>query len=852
MKKILIKGRKWKIIKALSILCIILIQILLSFNYISGQNYRGATPINDEKHEIGKTFAFVIGISDYQYIPDLLYADRDALAFSEYLFSKMDSTSYNENIMLFLNQQATRTNILDAMTSFLDKPKKGDKVYFYFAGHGDIEDRTQSEIGLLLLYGAPEKNYFGLTDEVIQVNQIAEYFGKLKSKGIELIYIIDACHSGKLIGGENGKIQTSNAIQNTLSSEATLMLSCASNQLAIEGVEWGGGHGIFSYYLQEGLAGMADLDRDNSISLLELETYVKKNTYLESETRQTPVFVGNQNKILNNISDAQWDSINYHVNQKYTEYSLINYKGLESNYLDNSDTTSREIYFEFIKYLNSGALVTPLNENAIYTFRQFMNYNPNNYLCTIMRRKLITKLNCKFDTIVRPLLVNKRPKWPKALLLEARLEMDSSLVLINERHYLYAHLLARRLFLDAMICSYGVNINNYGPLDASNLINCVKNLHSARQLEPNAAYLYYGLGRLQQTMLLTDSSLFYLKKFVTLLPNSAWAHNLLGISLGDKNLFIESAQEFNKAIILEPDFLESYANLVFIYSKINQFDSAIYIAQSGLKLNPGFVGLRNNLADLYMQVGRMKDAKILIDSSLQIDSASIYTLLLKGQYYYKLSDFECAKKVFLNILKLKKYFKPATSLLASTFKSQGKYLEAIEVLKNYMTMDSIDVRFNYETAVCYYIINKSDSAELYFNKFIKFANNSVEYFELIADMNYFYFNQTELSEKYYSQALQTDSFNVEILSKLCINLIQLHKTKNLPFLQNLMESHPNKLIYEEYSKLAQLSFSHEFAKVEPLIDNLIQTNHEMKWRLLNDPIMKPLNSIPGLRHKIMM
>lgn len=846
---ILINSRVWSFFLFIAVL---LIQGLIPFTYSNGQNYRGAIAIDDKKNDIRTSYAFIIGISDYKNIPDLYYADRDAIAFNEYINTQLRDTGYAQNVMLFLNQQATKTNILDAMTSFLDKPKKGDRVYFYFAGHGDIEDRTQSENGLLLLYGAPEKNYFGLNDDVLQINQIAEYFGKLTTKGIELIYVIDACHSGKLVGGASGKLQTFNAIQASLSTDATLMLSCESNQLALEGIEWGGGHGIFSYYLQEGLSGMVDIDRDNSISLLELESYVKKKTYLESETKQTPVFRGNQNNILTFISDTQWNSINEKLKQKYSEYSLINYKGYEINYIEKSDTLSRTVYQEFLEYLYAGLLLSPTKHNAMSAFRYFMNTNHDNYLCTIMRRKLITKLNIKFDSILRPLLENKKPVWPKNLLIEARIEMDSCLQLLSQKHYLYSHILSRKYFLDALICSYGININNYGLLDASNLTKCIGILHIAKQLEPNAAYIYYALGRLHQTMLQSDSSLLYLEKFATLLPNSALAHNMLGISYGDMNLFLKSKNEFNFAIHLDSTFKESYANLIYIYTKINQADSALYIARIGLRINPQFIGLRNNLADLYLRLDSLEEAKVIIDSTLRMDSSNLGTLMLNGQYWYKLGHFESAQKMFLAVLKLKPDYQTAGLFNVLTLKSERKYSELMKFLKQMIEMDSTNLSFNFELAVCYNMTQQFDKAEVLFAKIIQLGKDHPEKFELLGDVYYFYLNQPEQSEKCYFQALQADSFNIELLSKLSVNLIHLGKYDSLPLLLHLLDKYPNNTIYREYYNMALLVAKGQINIAEPLIDKLIQANHELRWRIFKDPLMNTLVSVPEIKSKLTM
>ncbi|MBK9110043.1 MAG: hypothetical protein IPM92_17170 [Saprospiraceae bacterium] len=53
-------------------------------------------------------------------------------------------------------------------------------------------------MGCCSFYDSPKDNYFGMSDGVLQVSQLADYFGKLTDQGVEVVYIIDACHSGKL------------------------------------------------------------------------------------------------------------------------------------------------------------------------------------------------------------------------------------------------------------------------------------------------------------------------------------------------------------------------------------------------------------------------------------------------------------------------------------------------------------------------------------------------------------------------------------------------------------------------------------------------------------------------------
>ncbi|MCB0739883.1 MAG: caspase family protein, partial [Chitinophagaceae bacterium] len=105
----------------------------------------------------------------------LQFADRDAMAFENYLTSEAGGKVPPKNIETFLNENATRNNIADAISIVARKAKPKDRVYFYFAGHGDMEDLTQIENGLLLLYNSPNGNYFGMKDDVLEILDLKRY-----------------------------------------------------------------------------------------------------------------------------------------------------------------------------------------------------------------------------------------------------------------------------------------------------------------------------------------------------------------------------------------------------------------------------------------------------------------------------------------------------------------------------------------------------------------------------------------------------------------------------------------------------------------------------------------------------
>ncbi|MCD4730557.1 MAG: caspase family protein, partial [Bacteroidales bacterium] len=164
------------------------------------------TPGNNE---LINTYALIIGIADYQEVTDLEFADKDARAFASFLTSKSGGSVNQENIKIFVNEEATANNIGDAFTWLLNITKPGDRVYIFYAGHGDVESLETLENGLLLLHKAPKESYLAFGYDYLPILALKKVVLGLTSKETEIIVITDACHSGNLAGGETGIYSTS-------------------------------------------------------------------------------------------------------------------------------------------------------------------------------------------------------------------------------------------------------------------------------------------------------------------------------------------------------------------------------------------------------------------------------------------------------------------------------------------------------------------------------------------------------------------------------------------------------------------------------------------------------------------
>lgn len=264
-----------------------------NFSTVTAQQITG-----NKKGMQATTYAIIIGITNYQSpaIPGLLYADNDAVQFYAWLQSKAGGEVPVNNIKLLLNKEATIAAIYDALDWLKEKCSENDKAYIYFSGHGDVETKNNYSKGYLLAYNSPQNNY---ANNAIRIEDINNTSISLTTKNkTKVIIISDACHSGKLAGDfYKGKQLAASQLNQVLNDQVRLA-SCQENELAAEGPDWGGGRGVFSYYLIMGLQGLAKSQEDGSIQLNDLTNYLDSTfaadkTLLKNKYQQHPVSDGN-------------------------------------------------------------------------------------------------------------------------------------------------------------------------------------------------------------------------------------------------------------------------------------------------------------------------------------------------------------------------------------------------------------------------------------------------------------------------------------------------------------------------------------------------------------------------------
>lgn len=223
-----------------------------------------------------RTYLVAVGIADYSSFPgklnNLTLTVKDAETMA-WLYSQNSSVDYT----LLLDKKATKERIIRAMNKLFSKAKKDDVVVFFFSGHG-------------------YPGGFCASDGNLGYDVVRKAMAKSKCQN--KMMFVDACRSGGMrVNDADGEI----AFNTAKGANVMLFLSSRNNENSIERRDMQNGY--FTTYLQKGLRGNADANRDRTITAKELFDFVHKGVAQISGGVQHPVMWG---RFSDNMTVMKW------------------------------------------------------------------------------------------------------------------------------------------------------------------------------------------------------------------------------------------------------------------------------------------------------------------------------------------------------------------------------------------------------------------------------------------------------------------------------------------------------------------------------------------------------------------
>lgn len=225
--------------------------------------------------------AVIIGVDNYDDLPALKGAERDARAVADRL------RRHGFQVTELLGRAATRKNISELLGDQLpNRLGPHDRVLIYFAGHGVSTGQEGREMGYLM---PVEGERASMRATGISMRELQNWFADYRSKHV--MFVADACYSGLAISTRSVGLDPSvqGYLQQVTGRDVRMSMTAGSAGEVAH--EWRG-HGLFTYWFLEALDGAADANRDGILTSDEIAAFVKPNVtqtaWSQFSASQTP------------------------------------------------------------------------------------------------------------------------------------------------------------------------------------------------------------------------------------------------------------------------------------------------------------------------------------------------------------------------------------------------------------------------------------------------------------------------------------------------------------------------------------------------------------------------------------
>src|SRR5688572_22665164 len=719
-----------------------------------------------------RTYAMIMGISSYKFIRPLSFADSDAELFRDFLKSGSGGKLADSNIYFLKNEEAKAANFLVKGMSWLRNRnlKAGDRLYIYLAGHGDAINQDEFFYLTYDCNPAGDKNNYLITG-TIQLYNLKVRIAEASRKGVEVIFIMDACRTNELPGGGEGQQQLQAAISEKQAGEI-IMLATGAGQESLEDPLIGTGHGLFTYYLVDGLSGLADTEgaHDNLVTLAELEKYIATTVpaYAQQKhnRKQNPFLCCDESKkkVISKVDTAflkKWIQTKNLSGRIRGNYLPVNRGGVSagrgfkaSGLYDISDTTILELYNSFNRALKDFNLTGNGNSAEEY-YQQLNKLAPTNNYTIDARLSLATeyinfaqsKINLylegrdvssiqriraqldaddKSDEVTNSL--DRMEKVARQDFSEVGDMLDRAIEYaeVDDENF-RKKLLAKRFFFKAQ-----------GYFDrgssSTGLRLAIQDAMQAYRADPSAAYILNTLSSLQLDNNKPDSAIYFGRLAVAQAP--LWRYPYMNIA----NAFIKMNKPdsalvyFRKALSVDDSRADAYVDLGYFYFQQRKLDSAKVYYEKALKLDPVNVPANNNMGWLLRESRQFEHALNYFRRSLAYDPTFFNAYNGISRVFTDMRMFDSARIYYQKALK-----NYPDKLITSNYLGQFyQYLKQVDSARAYYLQAAV-YDPNYDAPFInlgrlYAQTKQYDSARYYYQKAIELNNTNFRGFNQLGLM----------------------------------------------------------------------------------------------------------------------
>jgi tetratricopeptide (TPR) repeat protein len=603
----------------------------------------------------GKTYALLVGISKYQK-PELSlqFANADASVFGQLLESPRGGGLTPDSVLLLTDEKATTAAVRNGFQDFLKRrATKNDTVIILIAGHGTVEV-PGSKNAYILTYDSDPQD---LKSTALPMGELQSLFEEQLAKVGRVLLFVDVCKAGTIGTIHNTSVSANVQQLGDVEGDLFGLLASRPKEVSLEGPQFGGGHGVFSYYVIKGLEGAADENHDGMVDANELIKYVNDNVPMATDNKQHPREFGTYDNTMR-LSDVKKPGINV----AHWRIMLDSRNG-QPLYL--ASTSMAGLPFEqqasddvdrFSSAIDAGRILPGQPDNAFDALRQLQNQiDPGQY--QERKNQLQVALENKAqEVLLRYLAGDQLPQsrsdfeqagrymdaarrlTEESLFLEGRQDFFQGRALLFDKKFPEAaQLLEQSVRIDpgaaygfnalgiayleqaqydkaipafrdavrrAQHWSYPLHNEALAFVETGDYRSAIRAYQAAIRLTPQYSYLPYNLGLVYQRLNRRNDAEASYRKASSLAPDSAEPYNALGTLKASEGKHSEAEQLYRESLRKDPNLLAARHNLALLLAgQSNSQPEAINLWRENLRLSPDYLPSRLSLAGILAERG---------------------------------------------------------------------------------------------------------------------------------------------------------------------------------------------------------------------------------------------------------
>jgi tetratricopeptide (TPR) repeat protein len=649
-----------------------------------------------------KTYALLIGISEYQKLPQdlwLQYAHADAATFAQHLRSGRGGGVPQENLLLLTNKEATTAAVRNAFQTFLkNRAGKKDTVFIMVAGHGTVDSKGS----YILTYDSDPQD---LSTTAIPMQEIQDLVQQELSKVGRVVLLADVCRAAAIGGTKPSNVNAAVEKLGEAQGEILGLMASRPKEVSYEGPQYGGGHGAFSYSVIKGLQGAADDNKDQSVNVNEIIEYVRTQVAAGTGGKQHPRDFGNMDNTTP-LSDLKQPGITlarYPVMYDSRTGEPLLLAAAQETTL--SSEAARDVT-TFQDAIKAGRILPENPDNAFTALAKLKGeLTPEQYFIEENSLRIALE-NQAQQVLLKYLTGDQQPQTqdefdagsrymeaaarltPESLYLEGRKDFFRGRALLFQKNYPGgADLLEQSVRIDPG-AAYGYNALGIAYLEQADFRKAVPAFRDAARRAPLWSYPLHNLALAYQESGNYREAIRSYQQAMKITPQYSYLPYNLGLVYQRTNKRKEAEQEYRIAMKLAPDSAEPLNALGSLKSQEGKNAEAEQFYREALTKNDNLLAARHNLGLLLAKnEARQPEAINLWRDNLRRNPGYLPSRLSLAGTLAARNDTDGAITEYQAVIKAKPEYIAARTALADLYVQNHDTTDAIGQLQEAAKLD---------------------------------------------------------------------------------------------------------------------------------------------------------------------